>query len=147
MAYSKDTKIDEASLKSALVDLIYPVGSIYMSVTNTSPQSFLGGSWEALPEGYALWTASSGAGETIPAGLPNIFGNIACLSKYNTNSSNDGAFVIKTSGNYAVSSAGSNAAHYNNIINFNASRCSEYYGNSDKVQPPAYKIYAWKRTQ
>ena len=117
MAYSKDTKIDETSLKSALVDLIYPVGSIYMSVTNTSPQSFLGGTREALPGGYALWTASSGAGETIIAGLPNIYGNIACLSNYNNNSNNDGAFLIKSSNLYSMSTEGTNASYYSNTMN------------------------------
>ena len=59
MAYSQGTKIDETSLKSALVDLIYPVGSIYMSVTNASPQSFLGGTWEAISGKFLLASDST----------------------------------------------------------------------------------------
>ena len=31
--------------KNSLLDLIYPVGSIYMSINNISPQDFLGGTW------------------------------------------------------------------------------------------------------
>ena len=34
-----------------IVDLIYPVGSIYMSVNNVNPSTFLGGTWEAWGSG------------------------------------------------------------------------------------------------
>ena len=33
---------------SDLVNLIYPIGSIYMSVNNVSPQTFLGGDWQSI---------------------------------------------------------------------------------------------------
>ena len=38
----------------AAANLIYPVGSIYMSVKNTSPASLFGGSWAAFGAGRAL---------------------------------------------------------------------------------------------
>ena len=37
-----------------LIDLIYPVGSIYISVNNVSPQTFLGGTWVAFASGRTL---------------------------------------------------------------------------------------------
>ena len=46
-----------------LIDMIYPVGSIYMSVNNVSPGSFLGGTWERLEDKFLL-----GASDTYPAG-------------------------------------------------------------------------------
>lgn len=36
---------------STIVNLIYPVGSIYMSVNNVNPSTFLGGTWEAWGSG------------------------------------------------------------------------------------------------
>lgn len=36
---------------ATFVDKIYPVGSIYMSVNNVSPQSFMGGTWVAWGAG------------------------------------------------------------------------------------------------
>lgn len=41
-------KVNDAytTLKLALLDVVYPIGSIYLSVNNLSPQTFLGGTWE-----------------------------------------------------------------------------------------------------
>ena len=39
---------------SALLDLVYPIGSIYMSVNNVSPASFIGGTWATFAAGRVL---------------------------------------------------------------------------------------------
>lgn len=49
--------------KTALVDLIYPVGSIYMSVNTVSPATLFGGTWEQLKDRFLL-----GAGYTYANG-------------------------------------------------------------------------------
>ena len=41
---------------TAIGKVLYPVGSIYLSINNTNPSTFLGGTWESLASGYALWT-------------------------------------------------------------------------------------------
>lgn len=46
-----------------IIDMIYPVGSVYISVSNVSPQSLFGGSWEQLKDRFLL-----GAGDTYTAG-------------------------------------------------------------------------------
>ena len=38
--------------KALILDVVYPVGSIYMSVNSTSPQTLFGGTWESLGNGY-----------------------------------------------------------------------------------------------
>ena len=46
-----------------IFDLIYPVGSIYISTVNTSPTTLFGiGTWQALNSGVVLQTISSGTG-------------------------------------------------------------------------------------
>ena len=45
------------------LNLVYPVGSIYMSVNNTSPASLFGGTWEQLKDRFLL-----GAGDTYSNG-------------------------------------------------------------------------------
>lgn len=47
------------SLVSDLLNRVYPVGSIYMSVVNVSPASFLGGTWQAIEQGRMLMAAGS----------------------------------------------------------------------------------------
>lgn len=46
-----------------LLDLIYPVGSIYLSVSTASPADLFGGSWELIPDAFLL-----GAGSTYALG-------------------------------------------------------------------------------
>lgn len=46
-------------IKSDLFNLVYPVGSIYMSVDNTSPASFLGGTWERIKDRFLLGSGDS----------------------------------------------------------------------------------------
>ena len=49
-------------VKSNLLNYVYPVGSIYMSTVNTSPASFLGGTWEQLKNGFLYGGTSYGSG-------------------------------------------------------------------------------------
>ena len=48
-----------AITKSNLLDFVYPIGSIYMSVNSTSPQSFLGGTWERIQDRFLLSAGSA----------------------------------------------------------------------------------------
>lgn len=44
------TNVDTAYI----LNLIYPVGSVYMSVNDVSPQSFIGGEWERIEDRFLL---------------------------------------------------------------------------------------------
>ena len=50
---------DKAKL-DGITDLIYPVGSIYMSVVDTSPATLFGGTWERLKSRFLLGAEDSG---------------------------------------------------------------------------------------
>lgn len=137
---ASNVSLDFAAL---FLNVIYPVGSIYMSINNASPASFLGGSWTQIEAGYALWTASSGAGGTIGAGLPNITGDFGAKT-YDADTDGTGAFRWSWTDS-KVTPSGTNKDK-NTRVQFNASRSSSIYGSSTTVQPPAYKVYAWRRT-
>lgn len=47
------------AMKSALIDTIYPVGSIYISVSSTSPATLFGGSWTQIKDRFLLAAGSS----------------------------------------------------------------------------------------
>lgn len=50
----EEITINSEKLKSMLLDIIYPVGSIYMSVSNVSPETFIGGVWKVYGSGRTL---------------------------------------------------------------------------------------------
>ena len=145
--------------RTNILNMVYPVGSIYITVEtgttgSSSPASFLGGTWTRLTAGCALWTASEGAGNIIAQGLPDIYGKIYCndgnYSLFNARStmcslSNKSAIRI-TDDNGHSSSGTSSLGNYSRGLEFKASYYNSIYGNSSSVQPPAYKVYAWKRT-
>ena len=73
----------------------YPVGSIFQTVSSTSPAALFGGTWQEIAQNRALMGASyaHAAGTTVEAGLPNITGYAGVESDsgyYNTNRPNAG---------------------------------------------------------
>ena len=49
---------------NSLVDLVYPVGSIYMSVNDVSPSTLFGGTWEKLENSFLLGSGTYSLGIT-----------------------------------------------------------------------------------
>lgn len=47
----------------SLIDMIYPIGSIYMSVNNVNPSTLFGGTWEQIKDTFLL-----SAGDTYTSG-------------------------------------------------------------------------------
>ena len=45
--------------KTDIVDMIYPVGSIYMSVNNVSPSTLFGGTWVQIQDKFLLASGSN----------------------------------------------------------------------------------------
>lgn len=73
------------STNSDIIDLIYPVGSIYMSVNSASPATLFGGTWTQLKDMFLL-----GAGDTYSIGnatasSPTKDGGAATVSLAETN--------------------------------------------------------------
>ena len=138
------------SKPESIVDLIYPVGSIYMSMNSANPEKLFGGKWEQLPSGYFLESATSGAGDTVAAGLPNIKGSFKHNNTYSGSNVNSDGFsgALRSKAvsgtQYYLSGRSSGSGWYD--WEFDASYSNSIYGRSTTVQPPAIKCYMWKRT-
>ena len=127
------------------LNYIYPVGSIYMSISSTSPATLFGGTWSAIYNMFLLGAGSSyGVGATGGAAthtltiaeMPNHEHAIADLlgqliaSSYQGTTNNYRAGIAPNTGNsnwpYYIAKTGGGGAHNN--------------------MPPYYAVYMWRRT-
>lgn len=132
----------------------YPVGSIFQTVSTTSPAALFGGTWQEIAFNRVLMGAGTGhaAGTTVEAGLPNITGSFTTKTTDVGGSPFSGdANVLSAKGSLAFSEksasyggyTGHSGSQYN--IQFDASRSNPIYGRSYTVQPAAYYVHIWKR--
>ena len=56
----------------SLLDVIYPVGSVYFSANSTSPSTLIGGSWVAIEAGATLLAAGENYSATSYSGSLRI---------------------------------------------------------------------------
>ena len=144
------TAID--NLKTQILEAVYPVGSVYVSLTNSSnPEDILGfGTWEALPAGYGLVaqgtaTAEDGSTLTFTAGEKSgefkhqlTVGELPTQSPYNILSANqDGG--LKTAGAVDGGSYAGRIVVAGNDVFFGG-------GLHHTNISPGIAAYIWKRT-
>ena len=126
-------------------DMIYPVGSIYMSVNNINPSTLFGGTWEQLKDRFLL-----GAGSTYSNGATG--GSATHKLTVNEMPSHKHTGIEYDNGN-SVSLSESGNTGYN--ISWNTagnSTRSDLQTNSTggskahNNMPPYLVVYMWKRT-
>ena len=138
---------------NTLLDILYPVGSVKITVTDTAPFKEYGfGTWEEVSKGRVLWGAddSHAAGSTIEAGLPNIIGGAGYYYCWTPNGKTaaghtNGVFTWKEDGG-GISTNDGDKGTGSGHFSFDASRCSSVYGKSTTVTPPSYVVHFWQRT-
>ena len=142
-----------------LIDIFYPIGTVYISADKTKTKAdfpfMTYGTWEEIPANLCLQTGSANeAGTQRSAGLPNITGRFS-KAPLNDNigfngliDNADGSFSILNVMNRItfLDSASDKKYWTGNGCRFDASLSNPIYGASDTVQPPAYIVRAWVRT-
>lgn len=115
----------------------FPVGSIYLSMTNTNPSIYFGGTWELMKDRFLLgaggaYSAGSTGGEKTHkltvSEMPSHSHNLGYRIGGGAGSTwyIDGGTVDNWGSSTAVQSTGGNAAHNN--------------------MPPYIAVYIWRRT-
>ena len=139
-------KLIESTTAAARANL-FPVGSVYLSVSGDNPANIFGGTWVKKGQGRCLWGSdgTNAADTTIAAGLPNITGTFSNYDRVgNTLMGATGAFA-KT-GNYDSGTKSHGSDDWGKWMSFDASRSNPIYGRSTTVQPPAFVVNIWVRT-
>lgn len=138
----------------AMIDMFYPIGSVYMSADKSKTKAdfpFMAyGTWEEVPANLCLQTgAASEAGTQRSAGLPNITGHAGSTgTTCHTTNPTSGAIVPNPDipvGSIPATNVYGRAGN-TMVLGFDASKSNPIYGSSDTVQPPAYMVRAWVRT-
>ena len=154
-------KIPFGMLLQSVIDIVHPVGSLYISENPTEPRLIFGGVWEKLPDGVFIRNSGGNAGEVgqiQPEGLPNIIGRIGA----GINTGGDGSREISGaySGSYRSGNGDGNRGdtrQQNGVHVFNAANgnttvpdgetdtSKRIYGNSNHVTPYNVSFHMWKR--
>lgn len=158
------------TFQANLINLIYPVGSIYMSVNNVSPQTFLGGTWEQIQDRFLLsagssYSAGSTGGEashtlsveetpahTHTRGTMEITGYIEVGDhSFKVGLGNGSGALYTDSAVVGATVAGSSGSTWASDLQFQASRSwtgetsSVGLGEAHNNMPPYLTVYMWKR--
>lgn len=144
--------------KEEILSLIYPVGSIYTTITNSDTCPFEGVDgmhWEKIASGRCLFGANKthNVGSEISAGLPlPTLGasGLSCQSagnhshKYYHATPQQGSGYGGSYGSIADETSQS-GSHTHKITGTLSLSRDGIYGNSNTVQPPAIAVIFWKR--
>lgn len=132
-----------------MFDLIYPVGSVYISVNNTNPAVLFGGTWVQIKDRFLLGagtTYSNGTtgGETshtLTTGeLPKTSFRIPHVAAYDDCTVSGGGW--KQSGRTQMEKEGA----IQNVSNSGWHIMSIGNNESHNNMPPYLVVYIWKRT-
>ena len=145
------------SMANALLEMIYPVGSVYISTKNTSPATFLGGTWTRI-NGRFLLGLGSNAANTV-----TTYGSLAAGSINRTTAKELGGEVThkltttempKHKHNLIVRVGASTGTYYgyppaSNSGGSNSEQNVGYETGGDGAHnnmPPYIAVYMWERT-
>lgn len=128
----------------------YPVGSIYLSTSATSPASFIGGSWELLDADAYFKIVTANAGQL--GGVSNHKISISNMPSHSHKIASSNSYSNDIIGyGYNASSQGVGGTKTNKSVSYYTSDRSgnqviENTGSGTAYYPYYYGVYAWKRT-
>lgn len=128
-----------------IIDLIYPVGSIYTSANNVSPETLFGGTWEQI-QGKFMLTSGNGYSLGATGGEAAVTLNINQIPSHRHNGITTRWVEPAQFGPSCGPEGGSNFT----VTKDNGS--SGYYtnytggGQAHNNMPPYIVVNAWKRT-
>ena len=152
--WSKDDFNVNGTLKvnnTNIFDLIYPVGSIYISVNSTNPEVLFGGTWEQIQGRFLLGMSSSypvgstgGSKDAVVVAHTHNPANEAGYTGFITNSKK--AFTVGDMGSQSGSGRYYPYASADFDISRNTATGSTGVSGTDKNMPPYLAVAMWKRT-
>lgn len=119
------------------IDLVYPVGSIYMSVNSTSPATLFGGTWERIQDKFLL-----------AAGTNHAAGSTGGEENHTLTVNEMPSHVHQWRGYYGADGSGKSMRSRSIISSdpLENATLAAGGGQSHNNMPPYLAVYVWKRT-
>lgn len=129
---------DIETFDSNIFDLVYPVGSIYMSVNDVNPQTLFGGSWVALEDRFLIG-ASNTYENGAKGGEATHTLTVTEMPSHRHESSRRDVYDAGGSGTGLV---GYNSSQFSQVGVTSYTGGGQAHNN----MPPYLSVYMWKRT-
>lgn len=130
-----------------IYEIIYPVGSVYMTADdNFNPNTEFCGTWERVEKARFLEAGDGTNGKTKKnAGLPDASGSAGALMVSNAKQS--GALTISGANRLDLGITVGTQPVVSETIQLNLANTvgNKVYGKSNTVQPASYVINIWER--
>lgn len=134
----KSITVEEGILPTqAMLDFIYPVGSIYMSVNNTNPTTLFGGTWERIEDRF-LYGASTDYPLGSTGGEKEVTLTVAQMPSHNHR------FQAQWEAGRATGVYWTYNADKNTGVHYTTNTGGNQPHNN---MPPYLAVYIWKRIQ
>ena len=134
-----------------LIDVIYPVGSIYMSVNLVNPSTLFGGTWEQIKDTFLLATGDTYANGSTGGEATHTLTENEMPSHTHTQNAHRhtigslARYVITGNGNASVGDGYGNSQNYK-TGNTTATNQNTGGGQAHNNMPPYLAVNIWKRT-
>lgn len=145
------TAATPAAVKAAIAEAklaAWPIGSIYMSVSSTSPASLFGGTWERISDCFLLGASSSyPAGGTGGESTHKL--TQSELPDYSLSVANGSNVIRSKTGNTADAYVQTQSSGWG-IPNWESKTvtvASGGFGAAHNNMPPYLSVWMWKRTK
>lgn len=120
-------------------DIIYPVGSIYMSITDTNPELLFGGTWEQIKDTFLLSAGDKYTAGTTGGEEKHILTVSEMPSHSHTIGMDKDAVYNSSGGSWSVHDAGTSGSQSTTKTGSSGS------GTAHNNMPPYLTVYMWKR--
>lgn len=134
-----------------VLDNVYPVGAVYISINSTSPQTLFGGTWKQIQGQFLL-----GASSAYPAGSTGGSKDAVVVAHSHNPANQSGYYGFITSASKAFtvgdmgSQSGSGRYYPFSTSDYDISRNTQTgstgVSGTDKNMPPYICVYMWYRT-
>ncbi|MEQ7201103.1 phage baseplate protein, partial [Enterococcus avium] len=130
-------------LDSKLLNMVYPIGSIYMSVNSATPATLFGGTWERFSKGRVLVGVDES--DTVLATSGKQGGSTNPLTAH-THTTQLTTYRVTSTGSGAVNNLARSTDQGNAMTGEFGSVTSTGDNTDHKNWQPFTTVYIWKRT-